>query len=109
MPNALLRRIGAGALAFAAAAVVGIAGGAISTTAAPQPAQAASTAGGPITRSEVLSRAQSWVDRGLTYSSGSMTNGPGGGSYNRDCSGLVSMAWHLTSNQWTGSFPDAGV
>jgi hypothetical protein len=69
----------------------------------------ASTVGGPITRAEVLARAQFWVDRGDIYSpnapdSYSYASGPDGGSYRQDCSGLVSMAWHLRNNPVTGDF-----
>ncbi len=43
-----------------------------------------------ITRSEVLSRAHSWVAKRVIYSQSARYAG-----YRRDCSGFVSMAWHL--------------
>ncbi|MGP3691558.1 peptidoglycan-binding protein [Streptomyces sp. IBSNAI002] len=52
-----------------------------------------------VTRSEIIQRAQSWVDARVPYSmSGTWNDG-----YRRDCSGFVSMAWKLGSNEWTGS------
>jgi hypothetical protein len=43
-----------------------------------------------ITRTDVLTRAHSWVVRKVTYSQTSRYAG-----YRRDCSGFVSMAWQL--------------
>jgi hypothetical protein len=43
-----------------------------------------------ITRTDVLSRAHTWVARKVTYSQTSHFAG-----YRRDCSGFVSMAWQL--------------
>ncbi|MFQ6146953.1 hypothetical protein ACLMNJ_28420, partial [Streptomyces seoulensis] len=64
-------------------------------------AHAASSPGGPITRSEVLDRAQSWVDAGVPYSQTDFyTDG-----YREDCSGFVSMAWHLKSSLTTATLP----
>ncbi|MFC4145543.1 FG-GAP repeat domain-containing protein, partial [Micromonospora mangrovi] len=93
----VLRRAARAALAVAVAGLGAVA------VAAPTPAQA-STAGGPISRGEILDRAQYWVDQGITYDTNALTAGPDGGSYRRDCSGLVSMAWHLTSNYNTTAF-----
>ncbi len=45
---------------------------------------------GPISRWEVIQRAKSWTDAHVPYS---MTGRHGG--YRTDCSGFVSMAWHL--------------
>uniref|UniRef100_UPI0031D07D69 C40 family peptidase n=1 Tax=Saccharothrix mutabilis TaxID=33921 RepID=UPI0031D07D69 len=62
----------------------------------------ASVPDGPITRSEVLTRSQSWIDARVPYSQqGSYTNQYG--TYRRDCSGYVSMAWHLSTSRWTGN------
>ena len=65
----------------------------------------ASTLGGPITRAEVIARAQYWVDNQPgSYDQGAYSPGPDGDfNYRRDCSGYVSMAWHLDVNAWTGS------
>ncbi|MFC6081497.1 FG-GAP repeat domain-containing protein [Sphaerisporangium aureirubrum] len=70
-------------------------------------ASAASTAGGPITRSEVLTRAQNWVSRNVQYnltrrSNTLVTDVDGSHRYGPDCSGLVSMAWHITANSGKG-------
>lgn len=43
---------------------------------------------GKITRDEIMSRAQNWVDRRIPYSQTQTTDG-----YRQDCSGYVSMAW----------------
>jgi hypothetical protein len=64
-------------------------------TLAEAPAHASSTVGGAITRSEILQRAQFWVDQQYTYNTNAEDPDPDGKMYRRDCSGLVSMAWHL--------------
>uniref|UniRef100_UPI0005B89430 hypothetical protein n=1 Tax=Nonomuraea candida TaxID=359159 RepID=UPI0005B89430 len=69
-------------------------------------AQAASAPGGTITRSEVIWRAQYWVDHQPgPYNQGGFSPGPNGTGpdYRRDCSGYVSMAWHLDANKATGT------
>ncbi|MFN8074953.1 MAG: hypothetical protein U0Q15_05975 [Kineosporiaceae bacterium] len=94
---ALTRTAVAGVLATAAIAAAGL-------TQAAAPAQAASTAGGAITRSEVLARARNWYDRRASFTYDStldrvrpyISDVDGGHSYGRDCSGFVSMAWHLS-------------
>ncbi|MFJ2771170.1 peptidoglycan-binding protein [Streptomyces sp. NPDC087300] len=67
---------------------------------------AARTASTPLrlTRSQILARAQTWVDARVPYSMGAFYQG-----YRKDCSGFVSMAWGLGSNQWTGSLAAYGV
>ncbi|MDH6120802.1 uncharacterized protein YaeQ [Kitasatospora sp. GAS204A] len=72
-------------------------------------ASADSALGGPITRSEIIARAQYWVDNQPgPYDQGSYSPGPGGDfNYRRDCSGYVAMAWHLNANAWTGSLSDS--
>ena len=66
----------------------------------------ASVTNGPIGRSEILARAQYWVDAGITYTqTGTWFRDPEGDkTYRRDCSGLVSMAWHLGQSYVTGDF-----
>ncbi|MGW1013979.1 FG-GAP-like repeat-containing protein, partial [Streptomyces termitum] len=67
-------------------------------------AQATSSAGGTITRSEVLARAQSWVDEKVPYNQqGYKTDA--NGTYREDCSGFVSMAWHLKDSLTTWTLP----
>ncbi|MET7748651.1 VCBS repeat-containing protein [Micromonospora sp. NPDC005367] len=86
-----------GALAIVAGGLVGLSLAA--------PAQA-STIEGPIGRSEMLSRTQNWVDRGITYTqTGTWASDiDGDKTYRRDCSGLVSMAWHLNTSYITDDF-----
>jgi hypothetical protein len=76
---------------------------------------AISSLGGPISRDEVLARAQNWVNWGVMYSQdqSSPYQDGDGHSYRRDCSGYVSMAWHLAkkSDGWdfnTGDFGATG-
>jgi hypothetical protein len=59
-----------------------------------------STVGGPISRSEMISRAKYWVDYRPTiqYSQSASAPDPQGRLYRSDCSGYVSMAWHLASS-----------
>lgn len=47
---------------------------------------------GSITRDEIISRAQNWVNRKIPYSQTATTDG-----YRQDCSGMVSMAWHSST------------
>ncbi|MGW6984055.1 hypothetical protein ACWGE1_32215 [Streptomyces sp. NPDC054932] len=61
-------------------------------------AAASETAGAPVTRSSVIARAKTWVDAKVPYSQSSYREG-----YRTDCSGLVSMAWNLGTNAWTGN------
>ncbi|WP_290057360.1 FG-GAP repeat domain-containing protein [Amycolatopsis solani] len=73
--------------------------------AAPAPASA-STLNTAVSRPEIMARAQNWVNRGLTYDMDGpfATDADGTHSYRRDCSGLVSMAWHLGSSLTTDQF-----
>jgi hypothetical protein len=49
-----------------------------------------STAAGLITRREVLARSLWWIQKHVMYSQNASTDG-----YRRDCSGYVSLVWHL--------------
>jgi hypothetical protein len=69
----------------------------------------ASTAGGQISRTEVIQRAQNWYTRSprLTYNSSRAASTlvkdvDGAHKYGPDCSGMVSMAWHLNPGQYGG-------
>ncbi|MFI1170411.1 peptidoglycan-binding protein [Streptomyces melanogenes] len=57
--------------------------------------------GRSISRSEVLRRAQSWVNQQVPYSMGRYWSD----GYRQDCSGFVSMAWGLGSSQTTWTLP----
>ncbi|GAA0625313.1 hypothetical protein GCM10010174_50830 [Kutzneria viridogrisea] len=68
----------------------------------------ASSVGGQITRDEVLSRAQDWINEHVPYSqSRSWTDA--NGTYRQDCSGYVSMAWHLPKLPGGGDYSTATI
>lgn len=73
-----------------------------------------SSEGEQISRDEVLARAQSWVDEGVPYSAGDYWTDDNG-TYRQDCSGFVSMAWHLPSSsdnnygETTRTLPDVAT
>jgi hypothetical protein len=69
------------------------------------PAAAAGlSAGPPITRSEIIARAETWMHPPVPYSQEAYKNG-----YRTDCSGYVSMAWKTNGNYWTGNLHEIGV
>ncbi|MEU8844514.1 hypothetical protein AB0D97_36370, partial [Streptomyces roseus] len=61
-------------------------------------APASEGAGAPISRSSVIARAKTWANAEVPYSMDAYRDG-----YRTDCSGLVSMAWNLGTNAWTGN------
>ncbi|HTJ39536.1 MAG TPA: hypothetical protein VL738_40445 [Dactylosporangium sp.] len=77
-------------------------------TQAPAHAAFTSTVGGTITRSEVIERAQYWVDHQPgPYDQTAYSPDPTGSrNYRRDCSGFVDMAWHTSTDNWTGNMSD---
>jgi peptidoglycan hydrolase-like protein with peptidoglycan-binding domain len=94
----------------AAVALIAVAPGA--ANAAPHKAVATATAtatpnssvNGSISASEILSRAASW--NGTPYSTTTYKYGPGNDvAYRTDCSGYVSMAFHLSSSLNTVQLP----
>lgn len=74
--------------------------------AAPQPlAVSAAVSPGPaISRSEVISRAQTWVAAQVPYSQQAYHGG-----YRTDCSGFVSMALKTNGSYWTGNLHEIGT
>ncbi|MFE6775477.1 hypothetical protein [Streptomyces sp. NPDC057702] len=70
---------------------------------------ALSSAAGPITRSEVLERARYWYDRrsNIPYNQGATYKDSSGRAYRTDCSGYVSMAWHMSYSADTRALADA--
>lgn len=57
------------------------------------------------TRTAIINRAKQWVTAQVPYSMSKFwTDG-----YRQDCSGFVSMAWGLLSNEWTGSLGQFAV
>ncbi|SED30545.1 peptidoglycan-binding protein [Streptomyces sp. TLI_105] len=51
------------------------------------------------TRAEIINRAKTWVAAQVPYSMEEYWSD----GYRQDCSGYISMAWNLRSNEWTGS------
>ncbi|MGW6555566.1 peptidoglycan-binding protein [Streptomyces sp. NPDC055051] len=51
------------------------------------------------TRTEIINRARTWVSAQVPYSMEKYWSD----GYRQDCSGYISMAWNLSSNEWTGS------
>ncbi len=56
-------------------------------------------------RADIMNRAKRWVNAKVPYS---MSRYWADG-YRQDCSGYVSMAWHLPGNEWTGSLAEFGT
>jgi len=69
--------------------------------------QADIDASATLTRSEVLTRARSWVDANVKYSQ-LKTHTNQYGTYRTDCSGFVSMAWGLARSETTFTLPSFG-
>jgi hypothetical protein len=57
------------------------------------------------TRTEIINRAKKWIEAKVPYSMSDYWED----GYRQDCSGFVSMAWNLGSNEWTGSLDKFGV
>ncbi|MER5853439.1 RICIN domain-containing protein [Streptomyces sp. NPDC002012] len=81
--------------------------GAATTDTVQVAAAVAPATGGPVTRQEVIERAQSWVDRKVPYSSAGSSPGPDGTgkTWRTDCSGFVSMTWRLPTSESTRTLP----
>jgi hypothetical protein len=105
MKSATLRRVVAAAVGLS----MTVGGLFVTVVANPAVANAASSVGGSITRAEALARAQDWVDQGYTYSQAGTAPDSSGKTYRKDCSGLVSMAWHLGSSYTTTTFPSSVI
>ncbi|MFF2194268.1 peptidoglycan-binding protein [Streptomyces sp. NPDC058157] len=58
-----------------------------------------------LSREQIIARAKTWVDAQVPYD----MNRYWSDGYRQDCSGLVSMAWGLKDNQWTGSLAAHGT
>src|SRR4051794_19313696 len=71
-------------------------------------AKPASSVGGSIKRSEALSRARYWLNKGIVYNMNGSHRDPQGRMYRTDCSGYVSMALHLGSSLSTVTLPGVG-
>ncbi|MCX5378203.1 peptidoglycan-binding protein [Streptomyces sp. NBC_00091] len=74
---------------------------------APGPRPPSSPAGRPgappavkaVDRATIINRAKLWLDAKVPYSMSEYWSD----GYRQDCSGYVSMAWNLGTNEWTGS------
>ncbi|MEV5882779.1 hypothetical protein AB0L74_08675 [Streptomyces sp. NPDC052020] len=74
------------------------------------PAPPKSVQGGTIYRNEVIARAKDWYTRNVQYSqSAYATDVDGDHSYRTDCSGFISMTWHLTSSLTTWTLPSVST
>lgn len=71
----------------------------------PTPATPAPATPPPATRTQIIDRAKVWVAAKVPYSMDDYWSD----GYRQDCSGYVSMAWGLGSNEWTGSLDQFGV
>ena len=104
---AALAVVGAAALVATAPVAANAANAASGTThqvVAAAAVKPASSINGSISASEILSRAASW--NGTPYSTTTYKYGPGNDvSYRTDCSGYVSMAFHLSSSLTTVTLP----
>ncbi|MER5297427.1 VCBS repeat-containing protein [Streptomyces pharetrae] len=76
---------------------------------APVAAATTSSVNGPITRAEILERAQYWVDKAVPYSQSAWTGDSLGKNYRTDCSGFVSLAWHLSDSKTTWTLPSVST
>lgn len=65
------------------------------------PGAATSDRGGPITRDEIISRTDAWVESGMPYSRDSYAPDGDGHTYRQDCSGFVSLALHAVRSYST--------
>ncbi|MFJ8104338.1 peptidoglycan-binding protein [Streptomyces sp. NPDC096132] len=71
-----------------------------------KPAQPTGVLGTPVTtRAEIIRRAREWVAARVPYSMSAFWSD----GYRQDCSGFVSMAWHLPGNEWTGTLDQYGT
>ena len=66
--------------------------------------------GDAITRAQIISRAQDWMNAQVPYSQTEGWEDSGtGGPYRMDCSGFVSMAWGLTTSMVTSTLPEVAT
>ncbi|WP_425543943.1 peptidoglycan-binding protein, partial [Streptomyces crystallinus] len=82
----------------------GVAGG-LHGSAAARPEGLAPRKLQPMTRADIINRAKKWVTAQVPYSMEKYWSD----GYRQDCSGFVSMAWNLGTNEWTGSLGSFAV
>ncbi|MFJ8883701.1 peptidoglycan-binding protein [Streptomyces sp. NPDC102402] len=79
--------------------------GPLNSDGASGPPAAPGTAQRTTTRTEIINRAKKWVTAKVPYDMAAYWSD----GYRQDCSGFVSMAWDLGSNEWTGSLATFGT
>ncbi|MFE4449503.1 peptidoglycan-binding protein [Streptomyces sp. NPDC056796] len=57
------------------------------------------------TRTDIINRAKKWITAKVPYNMAAYWSD----GYRQDCSGFVSMAWNLGTNEWTGSLAAFGT
>jgi hypothetical protein len=62
-----------------------------------------------ISRGEVIARAHYWLSVNVPYSQSANYPDPEGRNYRTDCSGFVSMAWHLDQSRTTDTLDDVST
>ena len=67
---------------------------AVAVTTSSTASSASSERGGPITRDEIISRTDGWVESAMPYSREDFAPDGDGHTYRQDCSGFVSLALH---------------
>lgn len=103
----MMLRTSAAATALAAVTLTGVGVGTATaatpaTTSSATVSSYASAIGGTVSRTEVMSRGQNWVNRRIPYSQTRYATDPDGAHrYRQDCSGYVSMMWHLRTSYTT--------
>ena len=66
--------------------------------------------GDPITRAQIIARAQDWVNNQIPYSqTEGWEDSATGGPYRMDCSGFISMAWGLPTSMVTSTLPQVAT
>lgn len=65
--------------------------------------------GGQISRDEVIARSENWITAVVMYSQSDFYPDPQGKTYRQDCSGFVSMAWHLDQSLTTATLPSVAT
>jgi len=71
----------------------------------PEPPGPTDSAQRTTTRADIITRARKWVTAKVPYDMAAYWSD----GYRQDCSGFVSMAWDLGSNEWTGSLATFGT
>jgi hypothetical protein len=59
-----------------------------------------------ISRGEVIARAHYWLSVDVAYNQSAYHADPEGRNYRTDCSGFISMAWHLDQSRTTANLDD---